>query len=163
MPTIEFTKEQFEAALPKHKTTKEILWKCIGFVEGEYMYDIPVKDGIVVRVKSSVGRSGSADSCGENSIRIWVVDTKTGRPLLHKEDAWTTRVTGWEVRMHDKIYKQYAKAKKLQRCPKCGSWMTTRKGKYGEFLGCTGFPKCKYTGKMPDAVQKPAQLRMDGI
>lgn len=30
-------------------------------------------------------------------------------------------------------------------CPKCGSLLVRRKGKFGEFLGCTGFPVCRYT------------------
>ena len=28
-------------------------------------------------------------------------------------------------------------------CPKCGSKMVVRSGRYGEFLGCSNFPKCK--------------------
>lgn len=30
-------------------------------------------------------------------------------------------------------------------CQKCGSKMVLRKGKKGEFLGCSAFPKCRYT------------------
>lgn len=30
-------------------------------------------------------------------------------------------------------------------CPVCGKNLITRKGKYGEFIGCTGYPQCKYT------------------
>lgn len=30
-------------------------------------------------------------------------------------------------------------------CPKCGKRLTEKKGKYGKFLGCSGFPECKYT------------------
>lgn len=30
-------------------------------------------------------------------------------------------------------------------CPVCGSKLKLRKGKYGNFLGCTNYPKCKYT------------------
>ncbi len=30
-------------------------------------------------------------------------------------------------------------------CPKCGSLLVRRKGKYGEFWGCGSFPKCRYT------------------
>ena len=30
-------------------------------------------------------------------------------------------------------------------CPKCGKLLKMRKGKYGDFLGCTGFPECRYT------------------
>ena len=30
-------------------------------------------------------------------------------------------------------------------CPECGSELLLRKGRYGEFIACSGFPKCKYT------------------
>ena len=33
-------------------------------------------------------------------------------------------------------------------CPKCGSTLVKRSGKYGEFWGCSGYPKCKWTMKI---------------
>ena len=30
-------------------------------------------------------------------------------------------------------------------CPECGSPLVARDGKWGEFIGCTGYPGCKYT------------------
>ncbi|MHC5529078.1 topoisomerase DNA-binding C4 zinc finger domain-containing protein [Priestia megaterium] len=30
-------------------------------------------------------------------------------------------------------------------CPKCGKSLVERKGEYGVFYGCKGFPKCRYT------------------
>ena len=30
-------------------------------------------------------------------------------------------------------------------CPQCGGSLIKRNGKYGEFLGCSNYPKCKYT------------------
>ncbi len=32
-----------------------------------------------------------------------------------------------------------------ERCPKCGFDLLLRKGRYGEFIACSNFPKCKYT------------------
>ena len=32
-----------------------------------------------------------------------------------------------------------------EECPKCGSDLLLRKGRYGEFIACSNFPKCKYT------------------
>lgn len=40
----------------------------------------------------------------------------------------------------------------INKCPKCGSgYLMIRKGKYGKFLGCTGYPKCKYTKDISEA------------
>lgn len=33
-------------------------------------------------------------------------------------------------------------------CPECGSILVRRKGRYGEFWGCSGFPRCRYTAKI---------------
>jgi len=32
-------------------------------------------------------------------------------------------------------------------CPKCGSNLVLRNGKYGSFKGCSNYPSCKYTLK----------------
>ena len=34
---------------------------------------------------------------------------------------------------------------KYSKCPKCGGNLVERKGKYGSFVGCSNYPKCKYT------------------
>lgn len=34
-----------------------------------------------------------------------------------------------------------------RKCPKCGKPLAIRKGKYGEFIGCTGWPSCNYIEK----------------
>ncbi|HEY9128437.1 MAG TPA: type I DNA topoisomerase [Sulfurovum sp.] len=35
-----------------------------------------------------------------------------------------------------------------EKCPKCDSELLLRKGRYGEFVACSNFPKCKYTKNM---------------
>lgn len=32
-------------------------------------------------------------------------------------------------------------------CQQCGGTLMKRKGKFGEFLGCSNYPKCRYTAK----------------
>ena len=32
-----------------------------------------------------------------------------------------------------------------QKCPQCGEPLVIKMGRFGKFLACTGFPKCKYT------------------
>lgn len=45
------------------------------------------------------------------------------------------------------IHRAYAGAgdETLLSCPQCGSRLVKRKGRYGEFWGCSGFPECRYT------------------
>jgi DNA topoisomerase-1 len=34
-------------------------------------------------------------------------------------------------------------------CPECGEPLLMRRGRYGKFIGCSGFPKCRYTTPVP--------------
>jgi DNA topoisomerase-1 len=34
-------------------------------------------------------------------------------------------------------------------CPECGEPLVVRLGRYGKFIGCTGWPKCRYTAPVP--------------
>ncbi|RAP44627.1 DNA topoisomerase I [uncultured Methanosphaera sp.] len=36
------------------------------------------------------------------------------------------------------------------KCPECGNDLIKRMGRYGEFIGCTGFPKCRFTSSIAD-------------
>jgi len=47
-------------------------------------------------------------------------------------------------------------------CPKCGAELLLRKGRYGEFIACSNFPKCKYT-KNPDGTEKPEPEKTDEV
>ena len=38
-----------------------------------------------------------------------------------------------------------ASAKMSMICPECGKKLVERSGKFGKFIGCTGFPKCRFT------------------
>lgn len=39
-------------------------------------------------------------------------------------------------------------------CPKCGSELVKRKGRYGEFIACSAFPKCKYSKNLEQKEKK---------
>ncbi|MFA5842805.1 MAG: type I DNA topoisomerase [Candidatus Gracilibacteria bacterium] len=43
-----------------------------------------------------------------------------------------------------KAFEELQKKLGGKECPKCGSPMEVKRGKYGEFLGCTGYPKCHH-------------------
>lgn len=52
---------------------------------------------------------------------------------------------------HIKYVKEIKKNKSIKEnncCPKCGFNLIKRTGKYGEFYGCSNYPKCKYTKKV---------------
>jgi DNA topoisomerase-1 len=44
-----------------------------------------------------------------------------------------------------------------KKCPKCGSELLLRKSVYGKFIGCSGYPKCRYTEKLNGSGQQSQQ------
>ncbi len=44
-----------------------------------------------------------------------------------------------------------------EKCPQCGEELLRRKGRYGEFIACSGFPKCKYT-RNADGTEKEKKV-----
>ena len=50
-------------------------------------------------------------------------------------------------KQHIKNIKNNIIIKNKNYCPKCGSPLVERSGKYGNFKGCSNYPKCKYTEK----------------
>ena len=50
-------------------------------------------------------------------------------------------------REHINNIKKNISKKDPTKCPKCGGNLVERKGKYGNFIGCSNYPKCKYTQK----------------
>ncbi len=47
--------------------------------------------------------------------------------------------------LHEELEHPSEAAKAVKKCPRCGSAMSKRNGKFGEFWGCSGYPDCKYT------------------
>lgn len=61
--------------------------------------------------------------------------------------------TSEEKIKHIKAIKKIKEEKELEQkklCPKCRGKLVTRQGKYGEFMGCSNYPKCKYTRKFSE-------------
>ncbi|GAI75782.1 unnamed protein product, partial [marine sediment metagenome] len=54
----------------------------------------------------------------------------------------------------------YKKMKKIKPqatkeiCPECGSAMVIRLGRYGKFLACSSFPRCRYTAPLDEQGKK---------
>ncbi len=44
-----------------------------------------------------------------------------------------------------------------EKCPECGSELLKRKGRYGEFIACSGFPKCRYSRNIDGTETKKAE------
>ncbi len=59
----------------------------------------------------------------------------------------------YDCRMNQQIFEKLGEemkhpseaAMQVKKCPRCGSALKLRNGKFGEFWGCTSYPDCKYT------------------
>lgn len=40
-------------------------------------------------------------------------------------------------------------------CPRCGGQLVKREGSYGEFYGCSNYPRCKFTKRAEEDIDKP--------
>ena len=118
--TERFTKDEFEAVLPKHRDSGQPLWTLIGLVDGEYCYSIQVRDHVRIMIRSSVMYDGYAADTAANSIRCWLVD-EANLPLGNKIQKYVTRVPGWSGRLLDQLRTLYLMGlKACKPCPKCG-------------------------------------------
>jgi len=46
--------------------------------------------------------------------------------------------------------KEFTEKPTEKKCPKCGSFLLIRLGKFGKFYACPKFPKCRYTESLPE-------------
>ncbi len=78
----------------------------------------------------------------EDNNSIFIDEIKTHLMKFHIDS-----LPRWEE-LDSEVMSNLLKEKKFERpiiCPECGKFLKERSGKYGKFLGCSGYPKCKYT------------------
>lgn len=122
MSTEIFTQADFEKALTteKQRESGKIVWKCLGLIGGELVYSLPTgREGISILIRSSVRSNGECRPSGEDSIRLWLVDSENS-PLGSKIQKWITRLPGWQERLLDTATKLAKFAFKLKTCQECG-------------------------------------------
>ncbi|MEK4523650.1 NERD domain-containing protein [Psychrobacillus sp. FSL W7-1457] len=82
-------------------------------------------------------------------------DQKVILPFRVRQIAMTLINANIQGKESRKIHVQEIKTKLVAKqinlntevCPRCSSQLIARKGKYGEFKGCSNFPKCRYVLK----------------
>jgi DNA helicase-4 len=78
--------------------------------------------------------------------------------IAHKESSFVTEL----IKEHQiEVRNADGSVSSDELCPVCGSgFLVQRKGKFGPFMGCSGFPKCKHTRNLINGeVQQPRQAR----
>ena len=87
-----------------------------------------------------------------------IVDAEFTSRLEEKLDEVAEQKANWQVLLKDFYFpfmRKIDEGKKNinslkqsiptgENCPECGKELVKRKSRYGEFVGCSGYPKCKY-------------------
>jgi len=81
------------------------------------------------------------DEIAEGNTNWQTVLKEFYTPFLHKVEEGKKKIKSLKVAVPTG-----------EKCPKCDSELLLRKGRYGEFIACSNFPKCKYT-KNPDGTE----------
>ena len=88
------------------------------------------------------------DEYGDSFMSACIYDNKDHFLDIFKERAIN--------KIHEKEEKQREEIRRQEeltaygKCPECGKQMVKRSGPYGDFLGCSGYPKCQHKGKLKD-------------
>ncbi|MDE2935934.1 MAG: type I DNA topoisomerase [Chloroflexota bacterium] len=99
--------------------------------------------------------------CGEG--QLVVKKTRRGRTFFGCERYPACEYSTWQdprqqpakpapAKPADKTSKGEPGGTVVGECPRCGKELGVKRGRYGEFVGCSGFPGCRFTGKIADYV-----------
>ena len=80
-----------------------------------------------------------------------IADGKTDR--LELLTSFWSEFQKYYASAEEKMEKIQPKVVEGRVCPECGSPLVYRKGKYGEFIGCSNYPKCKYIDKQKEEAE----------
>src|SRR3990167_166930 len=86
-----FDRAKFEKTIPDNTV-------YLGLVNDEHVYEFPIDKKVSVQIRSSIHANGHSAGTGEESIRGWMVESRSQKPIAAKVAAYTTRVAGWQNR-----------------------------------------------------------------
>ncbi|MGI6330112.1 MAG: type I DNA topoisomerase [Bacilli bacterium] len=87
------------------------------------------------------------------------METSLDKIALGKEE-WTKLLTLFYSEFEPIVQKAFEEMEKKEpeytgeNCPECNQPLVIKNGKYGAFVACSGFPKCKYIKKEPKELKK---------
>lgn len=113
--------------------TKELVWgKRIPFR----------RSPMTLRVFSGITRSGGSRGVGKDAIRVQLaIRIDDGKTMTIGSSRRVHRVAGWKANLQERI--DHWMDQVGPDCPKCGSLMVEREGRFGRFWACTLYPGCK--------------------
>lgn len=89
--------------------------------------------------------------CNRNRLLTLLTNIlKTENPIFNENQIKNicSRIEDWsnpDIKIKEKHIQRIQDRMFSDTCPICGKMLIERKGKYGPFIACTGYPSCKYT------------------
>lgn len=126
--------------------------------KAEIIYSWTSPADIDVKVFTSVdARTGLARPLGEDAIRIVAYDKHARRKIV----SWSAelkRVSGWQMRLREKVGAAILHASYRPRCPVCRQQTMIIYGRPEmQFWGCSNYPSCRGTSDL-GGEEKPTKL-----
>ena len=122
---------------------------------GYKYYDLPIVPLVVFMDKADISHIKSERviclhhlSCFINNYKKMYVSNKDVyfiRDVLLRNDISKTTKMSEHVKNIREKQRQYTNSLESGTCPLCGKRLIRRNGRYGDFIGCTGYPKCRFT------------------
>ena len=114
-------------------------------VQGDKTGDVPLSEKVKAYLKEKYQKPGNVfvgvTHRLDRPVSGLVVFAKTSKALSRLNEMFRV---GDVHKVYWAIVKNEPKQPEAV-CPVCGSELIRRKGRYGEFYGCSGFPGCRYT------------------
>ena len=101
--------------------------------------------------KITFSENESYNVCNRNQLLSRLINTMQNRtPIFNEEQIKNicSRLEEWsnpDTKLKEQHIQQIKDRMFGDTCPICGKILIERKGKYGPFFACTGYPSCKYT------------------
>ncbi len=128
--------------ITRSRKTKQRFIACDNYPKCKTIYNIPQRGKIFAADKS-------CPECGLPMIKI--INRKTQVVCINKNCKSKKLTDKYQKREAEEMLNSTVE----EECPKCKNGvLKVRKSVYGTFLGCSNFPKCRYTQKIP---QEPAK------
>ena len=131
----------------------DIKWsKVVGDIYEPLEKKIATEEGKIEKVNTEEKTDEKCPECGKDIVikrgRFGKFYACTGFPECKYTKPFLTEA---QQKLKDEA-ESIAKSKK---CPKCSSELVARKGKFGWFIGCSKYPKCKYLENIKPKTSNP--------
>lgn len=115
------------------------IYSIIAFV-GDAKLQVTAESAEIVNQRSllpTIKKLSIKAYLSQNDVTKIIELLEQKKATKQREDEHATEVSEYKKNIEEKI--------KSRICPKCGSALVLKKGRYKDFYGCISYPKCRYS------------------